>query len=659
MSAGRFIGRVGGLAVAMGVGAVAFGGTTVAWADSSSSDSSSASASSARSDSGGARAGSQRTAKQTNRKPAKDSKSASAAAAPSAPTKAATEDASAPTLDREASAPAESAAESKPAANAVPEAVVTPVISTPEVALAQTAVSAAPTLAAVKESDDPLSQNPLAPAGSLIDLAALEYARRLTAAPAAAFAPNAAAAVEGPSEELTPEEEFDALAAEGGQNIALIMGGSGLPIPGDQYILAVFTKFVAPNSPEGTIPQGLVTPEGLYPLTGVKSLPLDTSVDQGLTILADEIKKQLDLGNTVTVFGYSQSAIINSLIMPDLGPDDVVNFVLIGNEMNPNGGFLSRFPGLDLPSLGIPFYGPTPADTFPVTNYTLEYDGFADFPRYPLNFLSSLNAALGIAFVHGTYPLLTPEQLAQAIQLPTSDPSQTYYVIPTENLPLLQPLRMIPIIGEAIADLLQPALRVIVNLGYGDPNYGWSTNGYANELTTYGVFPDVDIAEVFSLLVQGVQQGIQDFIADISPGGSVSQQLTALVTPSGSSTPLSINSVGDVVTATQSIFSNVLDWVSGTVTTVANFISKGAASIYAALLPTADIVNALLTELPAYMLTQFLDGVEKILSGDIIGGAIDAVFMPLAAVVGLGTTSLLIEFDVIMDAIKGALPSSS
>ena len=35
--------------------------------------------------------------------------------------------------------------------------------------------------------------------------------------------------------------------------------------------------------------------------------------------------------------------------------------------------------------------------------YSLEYDGFTDFPRYPLNFLSDLNAVLGIAEIHGTY----------------------------------------------------------------------------------------------------------------------------------------------------------------------------------------------------------------------------------------------------------------
>lgn len=662
MSASRFIGRVGGLAVAMGVGAVAFGGTSVAWADSPSSDSSSGAASSAR-DSAAPRAGSARTAKQTNRKAVKeakdsrdavDSKTPSSIAAPSAPDNDAPSKPVAPTLDRGDTEPAQPAAASAAAASSAPEAAAVPVVSTPEIAPDNGAVSAAPKLEAANGSNDPLSQNPLAPAASLINLAALEYSRRLIASPAAAFAPNAAASVS-----LTSDEQFDALAAEGGQNIALIMGGSGLPIPGEQYILAVFDKFVAPNSPPGTIPEGLFTPEGLYPITGVKSLPLDTSVDQGMTILADTIQKQLDLGNTVTVFGYSQSAILSSLQMPDLGPDDVLNFVFIGNEMNPNGGFLSRFPGLDLPSLGIPFYGATPADTFPVTNYTLEYDGFADFPQYPLNFLSVLNAALGIAFVHGTYPMLTQDQIDQAVSLPTSDPSQTYYVIPTENLPLLAPIRMIPIIGEPIADLLQPALRVIVNLGYGDPNYGWSTNGFANELTTYGIFPDVDFGEVISMLVAGVQQGIQDFIADILPGGSVSQELTALATPQGSTTPLSINSFSDVVTATQSIVTNALDWISGTVTKIADFVSSAAASLYSAYLPTFDIINAIVTEMPAYALTQFLNGVDQIFSGDIIGGAINAVFMPLAAMVGLVTTAALIEVEVLGNAISGALPSSS
>ena len=41
----------------------------------------------------------------------------------------------------------------------------------------------------------------------------------------------------------------------------------------------------------------------------------------------------------------SQSAIISSLAMSGLDPSLPLSFILVGNEMNPNGGFLSRFPG--------------------------------------------------------------------------------------------------------------------------------------------------------------------------------------------------------------------------------------------------------------------------------------------------------------------------
>ncbi|EUA34694.1 PE-PPE domain protein [Mycobacterium xenopi 3993] len=39
-------------------------------------------------------------------------------------------------------------------------------------------------------------------------------------------------------------------------------------------------------------------------------------------------------------------------------------------------------------------------------------------------------------------------------------------MIPTQNLPLLEPLRQVPVVGNPLADLLQPDLRVIVELGY-------------------------------------------------------------------------------------------------------------------------------------------------------------------------------------------------
>jgi PE-PPE domain len=166
-------------------------------------------------------------------------------------------------------------------------------------------------------------------------------------------------------------------------------------------------------------------------------------------------------------------------------PTSAVNFVLVGNEMAPNGGMLERFPGLNIPGLGLPFYGGMASNLgYTVIISTLEYDGFADFPQYPIDFLSDLNAAMGIVFVHGTYLEIPQAQIDSAIALPTSpgySGGTTYRMIPTPNLPLLDPVRAILCFGSPLADLLRRVLRYLVNWGY-SPAFGWST-GPAN-LTT-------------------------------------------------------------------------------------------------------------------------------------------------------------------------------
>ena len=562
MGAAGFIGRVGGLAVALGVGAAVFNGAT-AWADAGSGDTS------------------------THAGPARSTTSQGTAGPAKRNTVKATSGRSRPALTVRTRATVSAAA-----------------------------VPAAP-------------KRPAAPADSPLELAGLAYSRRDTATAA-----RPAAAVS-----LAPEASVQAAAAP---NTALIMGPSGVPIPKPSYIQNVFNLYIAPSYP-GSIPFQLDTPEGLYPITGVKSLPLNISVQQGLEILGTAIASQIAAGNTATVFGYSQSAIISSLIMSQLPADTPVNFVLVGNEMNPNGGFLSRFPGLQLPSLGLDFYGATPENAFPTTNYTLEYDGFADFPRYPLNLLSVLNAGLGIIFVHTKYAELTQQQVDSAIALPTTDPSQKYYIIPTENLPLLEPLRLLPVVGNPVADLLQPALKVIVNLGYGDPRYGWSNEGFANQQTTFGFLPNVDWGLTASLFFAGIAQGITDFVADVSPGGVMWQELAALKPPTPGSLAPPPTPAG-VITALQTV-----------ITTTATFVSSAAAALYAALLPTADIVNALVTMLPAYNATLFLGGIQQALTGDVVNGLINAIGLPLAADVGLVTTASLIELLVIAQAISGAL----
>ncbi|WP_264990511.1 PE-PPE domain-containing protein, partial [Mycobacterium kiyosense] len=246
-----------------------------------------------------------------------------------------------------------------------------------------------------------------------------------------------------------------AVGAPSGLSTAIVMGGTGMPMPTPKYLNAITELFLSPAIPVS----GLFTPEQLYPITGVRSLPLATSVQQGLEVLNAAVSNQLALGNHVTVFGYSQSAIISSLLMQhyiSLGPNmpdpGLINFILTGNEMNPNGGVLARIPGLNISTIGLPFYGATPDGPYQTTTYTLEYDGFADFPRYPLNILSDLNAVFGILTVHTTYADLTPAQISSATLLPTQGATNNqWYMISHPDLPLLDPVRAIPVIGQPLA----------------------------------------------------------------------------------------------------------------------------------------------------------------------------------------------------------------
>ena len=90
---------------------------------------------------------------------------------------------------------------------------------------------------------------------------------------------------------LTPMTR-PAVASAADTGTALIMGGSGLPIPPQSYVDAVEQLYLVPNGYSKYTPQALITPEQAYPLTGVNSLPVDISAAQGVAIQA------LDFFNT-------------------------------------------------------------------------------------------------------------------------------------------------------------------------------------------------------------------------------------------------------------------------------------------------------------------------------------------------------------------------
>lgn len=476
---------------------------------------------------------------------------------------------------------------------------------------------------------------------------------------------------------VAPASSAQALAVQltSGETVGIVIGGSGTPIPGPDYVEAANNLYIDnPDHPiypgttyPGVLANGLFTPEGLYPLDGIKVLtfnyPSDasgfpaqsTSEGQGLTILNDNVQTQLADGNTVTVFGYSQSAGIASLEMEKLVDEGdagkPVQFLLIGDVNAPNGGILERFNGfetlsgqshvlpLNLASLGFSFDGATPANDFHTSIYSLEYDGFTDFPRYPLNVLSDLNAFLGIRSIHGTYlnqgfdPVHsggpTPEQIAQAQLLPGSMDSPTdpcsdcltnYYMIPTGTPPLVQLLSGIPVVGKPLADLLGPDLTMLINLGYGNPDFGWST-APANVPTPFGLFPNVSMSTLFGDLAAGTKAGLSAFEADLVAPTSLSSALPAVL---------------DTATVTA-------DPVS--LTDIVNAFSGALSSAYAPLLGTADLVNALLTSLPAYDASLFTTNVAH-------GDLLDAVGLPLAVTSAMDVLAAGFELQIIANGIS-------
>jgi hypothetical protein len=468
-----------------------------------------------------------------------------------------------------------------------------------------------------------------------------------------------------------------------GEDVGLVMGGSGLPIPGTEYVESAYGHYLSGlgitefygGSDANFFGNGLYTPEGLYPLTGVHTLELNypssgdlnlpsgsTSVGQGITILTNSIEANAANGDISTVFGYSQSSTISSLAMQQLEADgvnqDAVKFLLVGDVSAPNGGLLSRFDGftttsgtvvpdqLNLPSLGVAFDGATPSADYATTVYSIEYDGFTDFPKYPLNFLADVNAFLGIETLHGTYlnggdgteglgsgPSLG--DIANATQLQTTPGSLSdYYMITTldgtdatPGAEITAPL--VALLPKPLQEVLGPDLTYLINLGYGDGTQGWS-DGPADVNSPFGLFPDVSGSQVLSTLVTDTEQGFQNLINGTDPYASATSTLDPATTT---------QSMAEVMAA---LHTDLAD-PSATITELVNAISTASSAAYSTLLPTADIINALVTSMPAYDLSLFS---TNLASGDLL----DAVGLPFAADTALLTLAAGFEVEVIQNA---------
>lgn len=277
---------------------------------------------------------------------------------------------------------------------------------------------------------------------------------------------------------------------------ALYMGGTDHPLsipqdtPGyiDSYITWADDDFVGPSGlcvggDPGCSPVAVYTPAQFWPVTGLSDIRFDESVAIGLANLADCVRGAVctvtdpPYASTVsrpltdtsyTVFGYSQSGVIASIIKSDLiahpPAPGTVSFVFVSNPNRPHGGVLERFVGVELPLLGVTFNGatvtnspqPTPLLTVDAAH---QYDPVSDFPLNPLNLIADLNAALGFFYEH-------PEGQGGAPLLQGQYQDTTYYLIPAATIPLLRPLAAVPGIGPLLATVLDPPLRVLVETGY-------------------------------------------------------------------------------------------------------------------------------------------------------------------------------------------------
>lgn len=324
----------------------------------------------------------------------------------------------------------------------------------------------------------------------------------------------------------------------------LLIGTTFIPDPmtNATYVYGATNFYVNPTTLCGTqscITKPVVTPETFWPFTGLSDPTIDQSILQG-TILADQAIRDAMGTGPVVVFGDSQSSSIlthEKLDLAGLSAQDKsqLTFVLVANPNRPNGGLLARFAPWSNPFLGLTASGPTPTDTgINTIDIALQYDGITDLPTYPLNLLADLNVLFG-AFLHSSYMTpssgYTPDELVAAINDPANRQTYgdtTYVTIPAKHLPLVLPLRElgqalgIAAITTPIADLIEPTLKVLVELGY-DRSIPYG------QPTTFGLFPKLDVPTLVSDLAAAGKAGLNAALADIGATVTASAQTSAAV----------------------------------------------------------------------------------------------------------------------------------
>jgi hypothetical protein len=283
---------------------------------------------------------------------------------------------------------------------------------------------------------------------------------------------------------------------------ALIMGGADHPLMGPKDSPAFVTAYLnnavngyinspaaAPAGTAGPVDNAVAVtyPAEFFPVFGSKTF--DRTVADGRENLhncLDDVGCDFNrdvgsvypppLGVALVVLGYSESAVVASLVKRDLVdnyvPGHTTSFFLISNPMRGNGGILMRGFGLPtIPFFGITFYGATPTDSavlddgsfaYPTVDVAQQYDIFGgDAPYRPLNLLATINSLAAYFYLHGDVidrPLTDAEYQGQL-------GDTTYYLYPARTLPILMPLEQLGV-PSPIVRFLDTVTRVAVEDAY-------------------------------------------------------------------------------------------------------------------------------------------------------------------------------------------------
>jgi hypothetical protein len=343
---------------------------------------------------------------------------------------------------------------------------------------------------------------------------------------------------------------------------ALMLGGTFQPTPSAPWMDSIIHDYLDPATGASYTGVAVTTPE---------TVPLAPSLQGGLADLQTAMANQqaTDPGAPYLIEGYSQSAVLavnEELAASSAGGQPIpdVTVALLGSGNRPNGGIFERLDGFYLPGAEVNADGAEPTDIgIPTIDIAAQYDGFADFPQYPINLMADLNALFGIIYAHGDYggllqgvipgatftPLPTgPYDFATEYVLGSSEivkqvsGDATFYFVPTTDLPLLDPLVTLGV-PESVLNIVQPALQVIVEAGYdrsipfGDP-------------TPAELIPSIDpltfTLEFANAVVQGANNAFELFGAQL-PGAA---ELEGLLTSAESWSEQAVGvPYGQVVTA--------------------------------------------------------------------------------------------------------------